>query len=373
MKPIRLATTAAAALMLLPAYAQAAPGPSQADTLRDAAPDGLVIGSAVAGGGHHEEQPYPDPFSSDQPYRDVLGREFSSLSPENQTKWEYVHPARDTYNFGVADSIVDFARQHGQVMRGHTLLWHSQNPDWLENGNFSPEELREILHEHISTVVGRYAGKIQQWDVANEIFDESGNLRTTDNIWIRELGPGIIADAFRWAHEADPQAKLFFNDYGVESDNAKSDAYYSLIQDLRARGVPVHGFSAQAHLNLDDGFPADLTQNLQRFADLGLETSITELDVRMTLPEGGAPTEQQLAEQADYYRRALQSCLDVATCHSFTVWGLPDKYSWVPGTFPNQGAATIYWDDFTPKPAYDALLQTLSEGDRKAGKPRTNG
>ncbi|TDD01410.1 endo-1,4-beta-xylanase [Saccharopolyspora terrae] len=366
MKPIRLATTAAAAVLLLPVHAEAAP---QAPALRDAAPEGLVVGSAVAGGGHHDEQPYPDPFTSDQPYREVLSREFSSLSPENQMKWEYLHPARDTYEFGTADAIVDFAEQHGQVMRGHTLLWHSQNPEWLENGGFSPEELREILHEHITTVVGRYAGRIQQWDVANEIFDESGNLRTTDNIWIRELGPGIIADAFRWAHEADPNAKLFFNDYGVEGDNAKSDAYYALAQDLLAQGVPVQGFSAQAHLNLDDGFPADLTQNLQRFADLGLETAITELDVRMTLPQGGAPTPQQLTEQADYYRRALQSCLDVSSCHSFTVWGLPDKYSWVPGTFPNQGAATIYWDDFTPKPAYDALLETLSASERKSGKP----
>ncbi|MEV4733969.1 endo-1,4-beta-xylanase [Saccharopolyspora sp. NPDC049426] len=367
MKPIRLATTAAAAVLLLPVHAEAAP---QATALRDAAPEGLVVGSAVAGGGHHDEQPYPDPFTSDQPYRDVLAREFSSLSPENQMKWEYLHPARDTYDFATADTIVDFAEQHGQVMRGHTLLWHSQNPEWLENGGFSPEELREILHEHISTVVGRYAGRIQQWDVANEIFDESGNLRTTDNIWIRELGPGIIADAFRWAHEADPNAKLFFNDYGVEGDNAKSDAYHALVQDLLAQGVPVQGFSAQAHLNLDDGFPADLTQNLQRFADLGLETAITELDVRMTLPQGGAPTPQQLTEQADYYRRALQSCLDVSSCHSFTVWGLPDKYSWVPGTFPNQGAATIYWDDFTAKPAYDALLETLSASEPKSGKPR---
>ncbi|RRO18877.1 endo-1,4-beta-xylanase [Saccharopolyspora rhizosphaerae] len=357
MKPLHLAATAVAAVMLLPVPAHAAPQPS---TLRDAAPDGLVVGSAAAGGGHHEDQPYPDPISSDQAYRDVLGREFSSLSPENQMKWEYVRPTRETYDFAAADAIVDFAAQHGQVVRGHTLLWHSQNPEWLENGNFSAEELRAMLREHIHTVVGRYAGRVQQWDVANEIFDESGTLRTTENIWIRELGPGIIADAFRWAHEADPNAKLFFNDYGVESDNAKSDAYYALIQDLLAQGVPVHGFSAQAHLDLDDGFPADLAQNLRRFADLGLDTAITELDVRMTLPQGGAPTEQQLAEQADFYRRALQACLDVSSCHSFTVWGLPDKYSWVPGTFPDQGAATIYWDDFTPKPAHHALLNTLS-------------
>ncbi|GAA2351013.1 endo-1,4-beta-xylanase [Saccharopolyspora halophila] len=360
MKPIRLATTAAMALTVFAGPAAHATPPAQADTLRDAAPGGLAIGSAVAGGGHHEDAQYPDPFTSDQPYRDVLSSEFSSLSPENQMKWEYIHPQRDTYDFEAADRIVDFAERNVQEVRGHTLLWHSQNPDWLENGDFTPEQLRDILHEHISTVVGRYAGRIEQWDVANEIFDGNGQLRTQDNIWIRELGPGIIADAFRWAHEADPSAKLFFNDYGVEAINAKSDAYYELTRQLRAEGVPVEGFSAQAHLNLEDGFPADLTRNLQRFADLGLETAITELDVRLTPPESGTPTEEQLAEQADYYARTLQACLRVRTCHSFTVWGLPDKYSWVPSTFPEQGAATIMWDDFTRKPAYHSLLDTLA-------------
>lgn len=330
-------------------------------TLRWAAPKGFHIGTAVAGGGHHENQPYPDPFTSDRKYRQVLAAEFSSVSPENQTKWEYIHPERGRYNFGMADAIVRFAKQNGQVVRGHTLLWHSQNPEWLEQGKFTAAELREILREHIMTVVGRYAGRIQQWDVANEIFTDSGALRTTENIWIRELGPGIVADAFRWAHQADPKAKLFFNDYNVESVNAKSDAYYALIKDLRAAGVPVHGFSAQAHLSLDYGFPDDLERNLRRFADLRLETAITELDVRMTLPANGEPTAAQLRQQADYYQRTLTACLKVRTCKSFTIWGFIDKYSWVPVFFQGQGAATVMWNDFTRKPAYYTLRSTLAK------------
>src|SRR5690606_33541126 len=201
--------------------------------------------------------------------------------------WEYIHPEPDRYDFEMADAIVDFAEHNGQVVRGHTLLWHSQNPAWLEEGDYSPEELREILHDHITTVVGRYAGRIQQWDVANEIFDEQGNLRTQENIWIRELGPEIIADAFRWTHEADPEAELSFNDYNVHGVNAKSDASYELIQDLLGQGVPVHGFSTQGHLSTRYGFPGDLEENLQRFDALGLSTAITELDVRMDLPESG--------------------------------------------------------------------------------------
>lgn len=337
------------------------PGLAKQDTLRWVAPNDFRIGSAVAGGGHHEQQPYPPPFFNDEEYRRLLAAEFNSVTPENQMKWEFIHPQQNQYNFADADAIVAFAREHGQHVRGHTLLWHSQNPPWLEQGNFTPDELREILRDHILTVVGRYKGQVQQWDVANEIFDGSGNFRTQENIWLRELGPDIIADAFRWAHEADPDALLFFNDFGVEGINAKSTAYYELTQELLADGVPVHGFSAQAHLSIQFGFPGDLEANLQRFDDLGVATALTEVDVRMVLPPDGVPTDAQLARQADDYRRALQACLNVDGCRSFTIWGFTDKYSWVPVFFANEGAATVMWDDFERKPAYCALQRALAE------------
>lgn len=361
------AAVAALALPLALSPALSNSGAQQAETIGDAqqvslgeaAPDGLVIGSAVAGGGHHYDEDYPDPFTGDAPYRELLAAEFTSLSAENQMKWDHLRPDQDTYAFDDADAIVEFAQANGQVVRGHTLLWHSQNPDWLENGDFTADELRDILRDHVETVVGRYAGQIQQWDVANEIFDDNGNLRTQDNIWIRELGPEIIADAFRWAHEADPEAELYLNDYSVESVNAKSDAYYELSRELLADEVPLHGFSAQGHLSLQYGFPSDLEDNLRRFEELGLGTALTEVDVRMPLAEGAEPTEEQLRQQADYYVRTLEACLNLTSCGSYTVWGLPDRYSWVPVTFEGEGAATIYWDDLTPKPAYDALLETL--------------
>ncbi|CAL9295396.1 endo-1,4-beta-xylanase [Streptomyces sp. SudanB66_2053] len=383
MRPLRFATVALAAaaltLPLLGGSASAAapsgpkaPHPSHAphDRLRAAAPEGFVIGTAVAGGGHHLEQDYPDPFTYDREYRKVLGREFSSVSPENQMKWDYIHPERDRYDFGQADAIVEFARRNHQVVRGHTLLWHSQNPAWLEQGDFTKAELRDILREHITTVVGRYRGKIQQWDVANEIFDDQGNLRTQDNIWIRELGPGIVADAFRWAHKADPKAKLFFNDFNVEGVNAKSDAYYALVKDLRAQRVPVHGFSVQGHLSTRYGFPGDLADNLRRFDALGLETAVTELDVRMDVPEGSLPTPAQEKQQAEYYQRMLEGCLAVDGCNSFTIWGFTDKYSWVPVFFQGEGFATVMTDDFDRKPAYYALRDTLKDARRDCEKRR---
>ncbi|GAA0246971.1 endo-1,4-beta-xylanase [Saccharothrix mutabilis subsp. mutabilis] len=373
MRTTRLATAALTALALFTPMTAAATedaqvedaGHARKDTLRHAAPKGFKIGTAVAGGGHHETMPYPDPFTSDQPYRAVLAAEFNSVSAENQMKWEYIHPERDRYDFAMADAIVKFAQRNRQVVRGHTLLWHSQNPAWLTEGTFTKDELRSILRDHIKTVVGRYKGKIQQWDVANEIFNDSGQLRTTENIWIRELGPGIIADAFRWAHEADPKAKLFFNDYNVEGVNAKSNAYYALVQELKAQGVPVDGFSAQAHLSTRYGFPGDLQANLERFSALGLETAITELDVRMDLPADGVPTAAQLAQQADYYNRTLVACLAVEGCDSFTIWGFTDKYSWVPVFFQGEGAATVMWDDFSKKPAYHVLKETLAKAGRR--------
>ncbi len=374
MRPFRFATvalaTAALALPLLGGSASAASpaGPKAPPhahgshgPLRAAAPEGFVIGTAVAGGGHHLEQDYPDPFTYDKEYRKVLGREFSSVSPENQMKWDYIHPERDRYDFGQADAIVEFARKNRQVVRGHTLLWHSQNPAWLEEGDFTKAELRGILREHITKVVGRYKGKIQQWDVANEIFDDQGNLRTQENIWIRELGPEIVADAFRWAHKADPKAKLFFNDFNVESVNAKSDAYYALVKDLLKQRVPVHGFSVQGHLSTRYGFPGDLADNLHRFDALGLETAVTELDVRMDVPEGSLPTPAQEKQQAEYYQRVLEACLDVEGCNSFTIWGFTDKYSWVPVFFEGEGFATVMTEGFDRKPAYYALRDTLKD------------
>ncbi len=334
------------------------PGSDEPDRpLRDVAPDGVVIGTAAAGGGHVGAG--DDPFQVDEAYRERLGSEFSSVTPENQLKWEYVHPEPGTYDFAAADDIVAFAEEHDMVVRGHTLLWHSQNPAWLEEGDYAPDELRAILRDHVTTVVGRYAGRIQQWDVANEIIDDAGRLRTQENIWLRELGPGVIDDVFRWAHEADPDAQLFLNDFGAEGVNPKTDAYLALVTDLLARGVPVDGFGAQAHLSLEHGSPGDgLRENLQRFADLGLATAVTELDVRVPLDDGRASAED-LERQAEYYTDVVAGCLAVAGCSSITVWGFTDAYSWVATFFPGMGAATLLTQDHARKPAYDAVADAL--------------
>ncbi|WP_406474409.1 endo-1,4-beta-xylanase [Streptomyces sp. NBC_01615] len=299
-------------------------------------------------------------LADDTTYRRTTAREFSSVTAENVMKWESVEPQRGTYDWSKADALVRFARDHGQAVRGHTLLWHNQLPGWLTagvaDGSIDAAELRGILHDHITTEVKHFKGKIYQWDVVNEVFNDDGTLR--NSIWLQQLGPSYIADAFRWAHAADPKAKLFLNDYNVEGINAKSTAYYELASRLRAEGVPVQGFGIQGHLGIQYGFPGDVSDNLARFAGLGMQTAFTEVDVRMVLPVDA----EKLATQATYFRGLLDACLGSRSCTSFTVWGYTDKYSWVPGVFTGQGAATLMDEDFVTKPAYGALREGLAAG-----------
>jgi endo-1,4-beta-xylanase len=223
----------------------------------------LLIGSVVDMGA----------LATDPHYGEVLRREFSTVTAENAMKWQDVEPQRGVSDFAAADELVELARRNKQVVHGHVLVWHNQLPGWLAGGSFTPEELETILRDHVFEVAGHFRGRVRSWDVVNEPFNEDGTLRET--IWSQALGPDHIEQALRWAHEADPNAKLYLNDYNLESLGPKSDAMYALAQDLLARGVPLHGVGFQGHLGIQYGFPGGLTENLQRFADLGLEVAFT--------------------------------------------------------------------------------------------------
>ena len=339
----------AAALVGGPLVAPAAAAPRVPDpttsTLRQlAAHTGMRIGTAVDTAA----------LAADAPYRAATAAQFDSVTPENVMKWEVVQPERGRYDFTEADRLVDFARANRQKVRGHTLVWHNQLPAWVTSREWTRAELRQVLRQHIQTEVGHFRGRVWAWDVVNEAFEEDGSLR--DTLWLRVLGPGYVADAFRWAHQADPKAVLFYNDYNVEGLNPKSDAVYALLSRLRAQGVPVEGFGAQGHLGTQYGLPGGVLQNLRRFGDLGLQTAITEADVRSVLPVD----DTERAAQAAGYSLLLTSCLLERSCVSFTLWGFTDRYQWVPQTFPGQGEAAVYDADLAPKPAYDALRRDLA-------------
>ncbi|GAA2694545.1 MULTISPECIES: endo-1,4-beta-xylanase [Actinoplanes] len=292
-------------------------------------------------------------LAADAPYREAVAREFDTVTPENVMKWEAVEPQPGVYDWAAADQLVDFARKNGQLVRGHTLVWHSQNPAWLTESAYTPAQLRTLLRKHILDEVGHFKGRIWAWDVANEVFNDDGTPR--DTIWLRALGPGYIADAFRWAHQADPKALLFLNDYNNEGVNPKSDAYFALTRQLLAQGVPVQGYGIQGHLALQYDFPDSVLDNVRRFDKLGVRTAFTEVDVRMLLPADTA----KVRAQAEGFGLLLRACLLVKHCVSYTVWGFTDKYSWVPGVFDGEGSATPFDENLRPKPAYATLRDTL--------------
>jgi endo-1,4-beta-xylanase len=323
-----------------------APVPTLAQSLRGAAFNrNILIGSAVD----------QDHIRRDPQYASTLGREFSAFTPENALKFGPLEPTRGTFKFDDADFLVNFAEANGMQVRGHTLVWHNELPQWLIGGKFSRDELIAIMHEHISTVVGRYRGRVYAWDVVNEaIDDQTGQLRET--IWSMGIGPDYIDMAFRFAREADPNAKLIYNDYGDEGLGGKSDAIYALVKGMKGRGVPIDGVGLQSHFPLD-GLPqaADVDANMKRLGALGLQVQITELDIRMAVPATGA----NLQRQADEYREYLQKCLANSNCTTFVMWGFTDKYSWIPSRYPGKGAAFIFDEQYQPKPAYRALQDVL--------------
>jgi endo-1,4-beta-xylanase len=281
---------------------------------------------------------------ADKGYRRLARRAFDVVTPENELKWETVHPERDRFDFGPADEVAEVA-----PMRGHTLVWHLQNPGWLEHGEFSREELVAILREHITTVMRRFPD-VREWDVVNEAVSDEGPLR--DSVWLRGIGPEYIDLAFRFAREADPDAKLFYNDYGAEGEGTKARAVLELLRGLRARGVPVDGVGLQGHVDTKPIPRLDAT--LAAYAALGLDVVFTEVDVRM---RDGAP---DLRAQARQYARLGRACRELDRCRGFVVWGISDAESWVPQAYPGEGDALLFDDDLRPKPAYDALRRALA-------------
>lgn len=292
---------------------------------------------------------------SEPTYATILAREFNGLSPENELKWDTIQPTQTTYNFGPADALVNFARDHNMKVRGVPLLWHEQNPAWLVNGGFDGPAMRNILAAHIATVVGHYRGRIVQWDVVNEPFENDGTLR---NSVFRKIGLRYMDDAFTMAHAADPAAKLFLNERGIEVPGLKADAVFNAVSKMKARGVPLTGVGFQMHADTVVPTAQQLKAQIARYAAIGVEIAITELDVKLPIPVTAAA----LADQARVYRDALDACRAAANCHTFVTWGFTDKYSWIPQFFPGWGDATMLDDTYANKPAYDALNQELGQG-----------
>lgn len=302
--------------------------------------------------------------NNDVPFGRVVGTDFHIAGTENALKFSSLHPGSNTYSFGGADAILDHATAHGQLARGHTLLWHGSVPNWVASNSWTTTQLQSIAFEHIDTVVNRYRDRVFCWDVVNEAFNDNGTIRST--VWYDAPGIGYagqgtkyIEEAFKRARAADPDCELFYNDYSAETDNAKSDAIYGMAQDFVARGVPIDGIGFQFHLS---GTPSlsSMRANFQRFNDLGLKLHITELDVRVPVDSNGVATASALASQADTYFNVVGTALAFPRTTVVQTWGFSDRYSWIPGFSPGNGAALTLDEDFNRKPAWWALRDVLA-------------
>ncbi|MGC4888159.1 endo-1,4-beta-xylanase [Micromonospora sp. DT227] len=379
MKPSRwiaaglVAVATAAALNAVPATAGRPYDPTAQSLRALAQRHGLYVGTAVDMAALDN--------AAEPRYRELAGSEFSTVTAENVMKWESLEPTRGTYDWGPADKLVAFARQHDQRVRGHVLVWHNQLPAWLtsgvEDGSIDTAELRRILRDHITAVVRHFKGRIWQWDVVNEAVSDPWDTPSTlhyKGFWAEHLGPGYIADAFRWARAADPNALLFYNDYNIEAFGSgnpaddKTQFVYEMARDLRARGVPIDGVGSQGHLGTQYGNydTLQVAAALRKFAGLGLATAFTEVDVRSQLTAGvqagdSAEINPRLQASAANFSTLLRACLAERHCLSFTLWGFTDKHSWVPGAFsdPPEGLATVYDENYQPKRSYQELKADL--------------
>lgn len=317
---------------------------AEANALRQAAAKcGFLIGGAVA----------VKPLLEDPAYADLLARQLNVLVPENAMKFGSLSPAPNTYDFTGADAIMDFAQAHAIKVRGHTLVWHQMQPKWLTEGNHSAAQLKEILHRHIATLVGRYRGQIYSWDVINEAVADDATMRKT--FWLDKLGPDYLRWVFHWAREADPQAQLVYNDYAAEDMGPKSNAVYEFVRGLRAEGVPVDAVGLQMHVPLEHPSLPDIARNMKRLGDLGLRVLVTEMDVRLPTPV----TPEHLRAQAKVYGDVVRLCMEQPNCRTMLMWGLTDRYSWVPAFFKTMAAGLPFDEQFQPKPAVEAMLEAL--------------
>ncbi|MEW6272962.1 MAG: endo-1,4-beta-xylanase [Thermodesulfobacteriota bacterium] len=318
-----------------------------------------------------------EPFevASDPAYAAALDREATSLTAENVMKWGLIHPQPDTWVFGPADAVVALAESRGNRVRGHTLVWGAlQLPAYVENET-DAAALRASMTEHVTTLVGRYAGRVAQWDVVNEplagVLDPPTADGLDDNVFRRLLGPGYVAEALRLARAADGAAELFVNENGIEVPGPRQDRFFALVQDLLAAGAPLDGVGFQAHLGLIPvgRYPdeATIAASLQRFADLGLTVELTELDVTLVFRTGDLPS--RLAFQGGYYRSAVAACAAVPACAGVTTWGLSDRHTWLRSFFGFTDWPLPFDDDWRRKPAYFGMRAALLEAALCGGLP----
>jgi endo-1,4-beta-xylanase len=364
------------ALLATPQIAQSQAAPAK-DRLR-AVPQGAAVRLSA--------------LREDTRYRDTFLREFDALTPENELKMAALQPRRGAFDFARGDELVEFARRHGRAIHGHALVWGLSLPLWLIDHGASEklgldlppivlprvpgtlgrglgeaatalsgwrrDELLSIMTTHIRTVMRHYAGKVPEWDVVNEPMSGDGTL--WPSVWQRFIGDDYVELALRAAHAADPKAKLFINEHGVEGQGLKQEGLVRLVRELQSRDVPLDGIGLQSHSHILGFHPqATLERTMRRFAAMGLEVQVTEMDVGTS--RLGVAGLDRLTRQAEAYGAAARACNAVPACTRFTIWGITDRLSWI-----GAGEAPLLFDtSYAPKPAYTAVRSAFAPRNSK--------
>lgn len=316
------------------------------DTLRSLATmKGLETGVAVAANDLNIDS-----------HKNIIIENSSIVVAENCMKWQTIHPRENTWNWRDADKLVEFAEANGMHVKFHTLFWHNQNSAFLSE-RWSREKALDVMDEHISTIMNRYKGRIREYDVVNEAFEDDGSLRKT--IWYKTIGEDYIEHAFRKARECDPAAKLFLNDYSNETmGQKKADAMFNFVKKLKEKGVPIDGVGFQLHIDTAYGFDAErIRKNVKRYEEIGVLVSFSEVDVR--IPQRNY--DNHLAKQQKIYCELLKMAAEEPNVINFITWGFTDSQSWVPYTFPGKGHALPYDEKLQPKPLYAEMLKVLKQ------------
>lgn len=328
--------------------------PPRPSSLRTAAESkGLLVGAAAL---------TAPQLSMDYRYAEALSREFNFITPENAMKWGPI----DGWGFGPADDIVDYAAAHQMKVKGHALIWAATltpderpGPSWV-NDQLPADQFRQAVQDHIRSEVGHFKGRIYAWDVVNEAVDANG-LRNT--VFLKKLGENYIAEAFRLTHETDPDALLFYNDYGTEEVNDKSNRVYELVKGLLDKGVPIHGVGLQMHVNASS-YPdsQSIAANVRRLAALGLKVNISEMDVRIRDLPGDLAGKLQVQQQV--YHDIISACVKEPGFIGVTFWGITDVHSWINDAYINNqplgpDKPLLFDENYQPKPAYYGAMNAL--------------
>ena len=299
----------------------------------------------------------PRLVSENNAYRNVAITEFTSITAENHMKMMLVHPEANRFDFSKGDEIVTFAKDHKKRIHGHTLVWHNQVPKWMNEFSGDTQAWENMLKNHIQEVARHYKGQVAGWDVVNESFLDDGSLRPT--VWSKNI-PDYIAKSFRWAHEADPNAILFYNDYGQDGKPKKMQAILNLVKDLQARNIPIHGLGLQMHININSKND-ELVNVINQSAKTGLTIHFSELDIAVNPKNDSMFVYHETAKKAQQEKfelvfKAYQE-LPKHQQYGITFWNVSDRDSWLRGYFKRPKEYPLLFDDtYTRKPIYSKLL-----------------